>query len=205
MPVRKHGLKGETENSGAVDVKSLLTLTESEWFCPYCLSAPIQRYWKRGVPQFLYYHQNQTSLPSDDRNPDPNPDPDPETSDNNVSKWTTEIGEFVDSLKPSQSNRLFPPNILLAMSGVRRAIQRVGPLYHQLATDELQKGEPLPEPTLPEEDMAEPLNATDSAPALKAPIMRSVKTNHYNPCLMFKSLHAVKVNRISLILHTSLI
>lgn len=204
VPIQKHGLKGngskasndsdddETINSNSQSdeksQKSDLILSEAEWFCPYCLSGPIQRYWKCGVPQFLsVYSQDHRffGLSEDmsssygslfDNDGRPGGD-DHLEKDDNVAIWTQQISDFVRDVDASV--QVFPPNVLLALAGVRRAIQRLGPLYHHSAQIELERMKekavtPPTMPILPEEDIADPYAAVETTqPALKAPIMKT--------------------------------
>ncbi|EZG67544.1 hypothetical protein GNI_067840 [Gregarina niphandrodes] len=177
-PLRKQGLKdtdgrdGGRENGrgreSRTDVADFL-LTDSEWYCPYCLSVPVQRYWKRGVPQFM---KSFTGFPDEVTEGYHS-----ESHRGGVlGRWCDDVQEFMSSLGPDDVE-IFPPHILLAMTGIRRAIQRLGPTFQvetKAEVEKLQKEEQ--EAATEDEDMAEP-DVKDETGARKASIMKGKDRN----------------------------
>eukprot|EP01055_Gregarina_sp_Pseudo9_P000967 Gregarina_sp_Pseudo_9__966@NODE_161_length_3911_cov_7_085227_g148_i0_p1_GENE_NODE_161_length_3911_cov_7_085227_g148_i0NODE_161_length_3911_cov_7_085227_g148_i0_p1_ORF_typecomplete_len757_score115_51EELM2/PF15863_5/4_7e44PHD/PF00628_29/0_0025PHD/PF00628_29/18zfPHDlike/PF15446_6/0_13zfPHDlike/PF15446_6/2_5e03_NODE_161_length_3911_cov_7_085227_g148_i06292899 len=192
-------------------IEERFRLRDSEWFCPYCLSHPIMKLWKRGVPRLLSMFEGfscveqedyremrpkklaaDLTLKSETGNGDGEMTEDEDIEEDhhhetqhqkaNVVEWMTQVEKFV--AQPHSVDALFPPRILLALSGIRRAIQRHGALYSAVSKTELERlseKECVKSPdavTPPEvlpladtDEAAEPSVAVKNDVVIKAPIM----------------------------------
>eukprot|EP01053_Blabericola_migrator_P010581 Blabericola_migrator_1__10580@NODE_5_length_29060_cov_171_088642_g4_i0_p3_GENE_NODE_5_length_29060_cov_171_088642_g4_i0NODE_5_length_29060_cov_171_088642_g4_i0_p3_ORF_typecomplete_len760_score97_81EELM2/PF15863_5/2_3e44PHD/PF00628_29/0_038_NODE_5_length_29060_cov_171_088642_g4_i0783010109 len=210
VPIPKHGLKApptQTRNDADKATDNQYQLRDSEWFCPYCLSHPIMKLWKRGVPRLLTMFQGfgnaedsqstrsrrsqstvkDQQVKNEGRDAyteeDASEQHREQSAKGNVAEWMAEVEAFASQAHPV--NALFPPNILLALSGIRRAIQRHGALYSANSKKEFDRISeraaaaaaaaaadaenvlPLPETDEP----AEPSLVGKNDVVLKAPIM----------------------------------
>lgn len=126
VPIPKHGLKALE-----VEDREDLILKDAEWYCPYCLAGPIVRCWKRGVNQFLEMPILIDLERTDLLNDDPEFPINPTTTGENVIQWMSEITQFLKTGPTTGAS--YPAEILLALSGIRRAIQRHGNLYNTVS------------------------------------------------------------------------
>lgn len=152
------------------------TLTDSEWFCPYCSAPAVQRLWKRGVPQLLHTWSEQetevvTSLCALNAQAP--------AQNGNLHNWCDHLAQFSSHLNPEDTT--FKPETLLALSGIRRAVQRLGPVYKAAVQNEVERlaieSAVVKEVTAPEELEDPTIEEDRTQPGVKPPIMRSQRNS----------------------------